>query len=213
MDRAYGKFTYDLAAQPVDRFTLFDLASLTKVFATTAAVMKLYDEGKISLDDPVVRYISGFTGRGKKDVTIRHLLLHRGGLPPFRRLYDIAVTEEGALDSVFTTPLVVLPGDSTIYSDLGMITLGKVVEQITGKPLDQFVQEEFYLPLGMAHTMFNPPPELHSSAAPTEYDVVWRKTLVQGAVHDENAATLGGIAGHAGLYRPHRTWRASFRCC
>jgi CubicO group peptidase (beta-lactamase class C family) len=101
---------------------------------------------------------------------------------------------------VFTTPLVVFPGDSTIYSDLGMITLGKVVEQITGQPLDQFVQEEFYLPLGMAHTMFNPPPELHSSAAPTEYDSLWRKTLVQGTVHDENAATLGGVAGHAGLF-------------
>ena len=200
VDRAYGKYTYDLAAQPVDLFTLFDLASLTKVFATTAAVMKLYDEGKISLDDRVVKYIPGFTGKWKEKVTIRHLLLHRGGLPPFRRLYEIAATEEGALDSVFTTPLVVFPGDSTIYSDLGMITLGKVVEQITGQPLDQFVQEEFYLPLGMAHTMFNPPPELHSSAAPTEYDSLWRKTLVQGTVHDENAATLGGVAGHAGLF-------------
>jgi beta-N-acetylhexosaminidase len=200
VDRAYGKYTYGLAARPVDRFTLFDLASLTKVFATTAAVMKLYDEGKISLDDRVVKYIPGFIGKWKERVTIRQLLLHRGGLPPFRRLYEIAATEEEALDSVFTTPLVAFPGDSTIYSDLGMITLGKVVEQITGRPLDQFVQEEFYLPLGMTHTMFDPPPELHSSAAPTEYDALWRKTLVQGTVHDENAATLGGVAGHAGLF-------------
>ena len=200
VDRAYGKYTYDLEAQPVDRYTLFDLASLTKVFATTAAVMKLYDDGKLSLDDPVVKYIPLVAAEGKENVTLRHLLLHRSGLPPFRRLSDIAETEEAALDSVFATPLVVQPGDSTIYSDLGMITLGKVVEHITGMSLTRYVQEEFYAPLGMTHTMFNPSPELRSTAAPTEYDTVWRKTLVQGAVHDENAATLGGVAGHAGLF-------------
>jgi CubicO group peptidase (beta-lactamase class C family) len=92
------------------------------------------------------------------------------------------------------------PGDFTIYSDLGMITLGKVIEKIAGMPLDQFVQEEFYTPLGMAHTMFNPPADLRAAAAPTEYDAIWRKTLVRGAVHDENAAMLGGVAGHAGLF-------------
>jgi CubicO group peptidase (beta-lactamase class C family) len=199
-NRAYGRYTYDPTAQPVDQNTLFDLASLTKVFATTAAVMKLYDEGKLSLDDPVVRYLPQFRGEGKQNVTIRHLLLHQSGLPPFRRLSDIAATEEAALDSVFTTPLVVAPGDSTIYSDLGMITLGKVVERITGMSLARYVREEFYAPLGMTHTMFNPPPELRPSAAPTEYDSLWRKRLVQGTVHDENAATLGGIAGHAGLF-------------
>jgi CubicO group peptidase (beta-lactamase class C family) len=200
VNRAYGRYTYDPTAPPVDRNTLFDLASLTKVFATTAAVMKLYDEGKLSLDDPVVRYLPQFRGEWKQNVTIRHLLLHRSGLPPFRRLSDIATTEEAALDSVFTTPLVVAPGDSTIYSDLGMITLGKVVERITGMPLARYVKEEFYAPLGMTRTMFNPPPELRATAAPTEYDSVWRKRLVQGTVHDENAATLGGIAGHAGLF-------------
>jgi CubicO group peptidase (beta-lactamase class C family) len=200
VNRAYGRYTYDPTAQPVDHNTLFDLASLTKVFATTAAVMKLYDEGKLSLDDPVVRYLPQFRGEGKQKVTIRHLLLHRSGLPPFRRLSDIAATEEAALDSVFTTPLVVSPGDSTIYSDLGMITLGKVVERITGMSLARYVREEFYAPLGMTRTMFNPPPELRATAAPTEYDSLWRKRLVQGTVHDENAATLGGIAGHAGLF-------------
>jgi CubicO group peptidase (beta-lactamase class C family) len=148
----------------------------------------------------VVSYLPQFRGKGKEHVTIRHLLLHRSGLPPFRRLSDIAATREAALDSVFTTPLVASPGDSTIYSDLGMITLGKVVEHVTEMTLDRYVQKEFYSPLGMQHTMFNPPPELRATAAPTEYDAVWRKTLVQGSVHDENAATLGGVAGHAGLF-------------
>ncbi len=200
VERAYGRHTYDLEAQAVDLSTLFDLASLTKVIATTAAVMKLYDEGRLSLDDPVMKYLPRFTGAAKKIVSLRHLLLHRSGLPAFRRLSDIAATEEAALDSVFSTPLVAEPGDSTIYSDLGMITLGKVVEQVTGMSLARYVQEEFYAPMGMAHTMFNPPLELRSAAAPTEYDSVWRKTLVQGAVHDENAATLSGVAGHAGLF-------------
>jgi len=199
-ERAYGRYTYDLQAQAVDTYTLFDLASLTKVFATTAAVMKLYEEGKLSLDDPVMKYLPRFTGEAKKNVSLRHLLLHRSGLPAFRRLSDIAATEDAALDSVFSTALVAGPGDSTIYSDLGMITLGKVVEQVTGMSLARYVQKEFYAPMGMAHTMFNPPPELRSTAAPTEYDAVWRKTLVQGTVHDENAATLSGVAGHAGLF-------------
>jgi len=200
VDRSYGKYTYDLSAHSIDTCTLFDLASLTKFFSTTPAVMKLYDEGRLSLDDPVARYLPQFTGAGKENVTIRQLLLHRSGLPAFRRLSDIAATAEDALDSVLSTPLVAPPGDSTIYSDLGMITLGKVVEEITGTSLAQYVQGEFYSSLHMTHTMFNPPPELCSAAAPTEYDAIWRKTLVRGAVHDENAASLGGVAGHAGLF-------------
>lgn len=198
--QTYGRYTYESDAPPVRPNTLYDLASLTKVFATTPAVMKLYDEGKLSLDDPVVKYLPSFGTAGKEHITIRQLLLHRGGLPPFRKLWELAGTAEAALDSVFSTRLVAQPGDTTIYSDLGMITLGKVVERITGMTLDQFVREEYYTPLGMMHTTFNLPADLRSDAAPTEYDSLWRKKLVRGSVHDENAELLGGVSGHAGLF-------------
>jgi len=109
-------------------------------------------------------------------------------------------TAEEALDSAFATELVATPGDTTIYSDIGMITMGKVVEKIAGMPLSEFLKKEFFEPLGMTSTMYNPPVSLHDRVAPTEIDTVWRKTLVRGQVHDENAALLGGVAGHAGLF-------------
>ena len=198
--KSYGTLTYDVASRQVVQTTLYDLASLTKVFATTPAVMKLYDDGAIGLDDPVVNYLPRFTGGMKDLVTIRHLLLHRSGLPADRKLYGICATPEETLDSIYATPLVAAPGDSTVYSDLGMVLLGKVVEKVSGVPLATFVTREFYDPLRMTNTLFNPPPAIRPSCAPTELDTVWRKRLVQGSVHDETAALLGGISGNAGLF-------------
>jgi beta-glucosidase-like glycosyl hydrolase/CubicO group peptidase (beta-lactamase class C family) len=199
-NRSFGTSSYDESSETINNSTIFDLASLTKVIATTAAVMKLYDGGRLMLDDPVSKFISPF-GMGKKAfVTIRQLLTHTSGLPPFRKLYEFCSTPEEALDSVFSTQLVASPGDSTIYSDLGMIVLGKIVEKIAGMPLDAFTNQAFYEPLGMTNTLFNPPESFASRVVPTEIDTVFRKRVVQGTVHDENADLLGGVSGHAGLF-------------
>ncbi len=199
-DRSFGHLTYDPASPPVDEGTMYDLASVTKVIATTSAVMKLVDSGKIGLDDPVARYIPAFGVGEKAAITIRHLLLHRGGFPPFRRLWLECPGPGGVIDTIAATPLVAVPGDSTVYSDLGFITLGKIVEKVSGVPLDAFVKREFFVPLRMRNTMYVPAESLRSRCAPTELDSVWRKTVVQGTVHDENAAFLGGVSGNAGLF-------------
>jgi beta-glucosidase-like glycosyl hydrolase/CubicO group peptidase (beta-lactamase class C family) len=198
--RWFGAQTYGEGARPVDATTMYDCASLTKVVATTAALMRLYDLKKFALDDPVGAYLPAFSRNGKSSVTIRHLLLHRGGFPPFRQLWKICPDPLSALDSVYATPLVARPGDSTIYSDLGMITLGKLAEKLAGMPLDAFVRREFYEPLHMSSTMFRPDTALRERIAPTEIDTSWRHRLIHGDVHDENAAFLGGVSGHAGLF-------------
>lgn len=199
-NKSFGTFTYDRASRPIDNTTMFDLASVSKVIGTTSAVMKLVDSGRLGLDDSVGTYLPQFTTGPKAAITIRQLITHRAGFPPFRRFFLMCSTATAALDSVFATPLVATPGDTTIYSDIGMITMGKVVEKITGMSLDAFVRKEFYEPLGMTHTMYAPPESLATQCAPTEIDTLWRKRLVQGQVHDENAALLDGVAGHAGLF-------------
>ncbi len=199
-EKAFGTYTYDAASREIDGSTLFDLASTTKVFATTAAVMRLYDQKKLALDDSVSRFFPQFSEGPKRAVTIRDLLLHTSGLPPFRKLYETCTTPDQTLDSILTTRLVAVPGDSTIYSDLGMIVLGKIVEKITGMSLSNFVGQEFYQPLGMNTTVFTPSKAFTATIAPTEVDSIWRKTLVRGSVHDETAALLGGVAGNAGLF-------------
>ncbi|MGC8898307.1 MAG: glycoside hydrolase family 3 N-terminal domain-containing protein [Bacteroidota bacterium] len=198
--KAFGSYDYSLFSREIDESTMFDLASLTKVIATTSAVMKLYDEKKIDLDAPVVKYIPEFGQNGKEHVTIRNLLLHNSGLPAWKKFYLTCTTPQQLIDSVYAQPLIYRTGDSTVYSDLGFITLGKVVEKITGVPLDQYVAKEFFEPLYMAHTMFNPPKSIWDRVAPTEYDTVLRHELVRGVVHDENAYVLGGVSGHAGLF-------------
>jgi len=197
---AVGHYTYAPDAQEIDDGTMFDMASVTKVLATTTAAMKLVDDGKLALDDTVGKFIPQFATGEKSTVTIRHLLTHRSGLPPFRRFFLFCKNADEALDSAFATPLVARPGDSTIYSDIGMITMGKVIERVTGRSLADYLQENFFAPLGMTGTMFTPPRSLIGRIAPTEIDTLWRKTLVWGQVHDENAALLGGVSGHAGLF-------------
>lgn len=199
-DKAYGTYTYDAASREITASSLFDLASVSKVVGTTTAVMKLYDLGKLSLDDPVSKFFPPFAQGPKAAITIRHLLLHRGGFPPFRKFWEFCATPEAMLDSVFATALVAPPGDTTIYSDLSFITLGKIVEKVSGLSLSKFLQNEFFGPLGMANTMYVPSAENRLRAVPTEYDSVWRKRLIRGTVHDENAEFLGGVSGHAGLF-------------
>lgn len=197
-NKSFGRLTYDANAQPTTLHTLFDVASLTKVVAATTAVMRLIDQRKIALDDEVRKFIPQFDGGRKSQVTIRHLLAHTSGLPPFRQLWKFVSASPFALDSVYATNLAANPGDTTMYSDMGFIILGKIVEQVSGKRLDVYVKENFFEPLAMTRTTFKPPQE--ENIAPTEYDTLWRKKLVQGRVHDENADFLGGVSGHAGLF-------------
>jgi beta-glucosidase-like glycosyl hydrolase/CubicO group peptidase (beta-lactamase class C family) len=197
---SYGNQQYSPKSQPVTRSTLYDLASVTKVIATTPAIMRLVEEGLISLDTTVASYLPEFANHGKERITVRNLLLHNGGLPAFKRLYLTCTSTAQALDSVFQTEMVYPTGDSTVYSDFDFILLGKIVERVSGLTLDRFVDSVFYRPLGMARTMFTPPSRLIREIAPTEFDSVYRHTLVQGVVHDENAHLLGGVSGHAGLF-------------
>lgn len=186
--------------RPVDPWTIYDLASLTKVIGLTTACLLLVDEGKLDLEAPVRMYLPEFQGADKDRVTIRHLLTHSSGLPAWRPLFKDAATRTAALTLVDTTPLTVAPGDSFIYSDLGAITLAQVVERIAGEPLDTFLARRVFEPLGMNRTRYLPPPGWRARIAPTERDTVFRHRLMHGEVHDENAGRLGGVSGHAGLF-------------
>jgi CubicO group peptidase (beta-lactamase class C family) len=183
------------------RTTRYDLASLTKVVGTTSAVMLLESRGAVELDAPVVRYLPDWD-RGdprKARVTLRDLLLHRGGLPPFRRWFLELDGKEAFVRAIEDEALATEPGATTAYSDVGFMTLGLVVEAVSGRTLDRFLEEELFSPLGMSSTGFLPDASLLPRIAPTEEDS-WRGAMVRGIVHDENAWAMGGVAGHAGLF-------------
>ena len=198
--RCYGTQTYDSASPAITPSTLYDLASLTKVIATTAATMLLVDQGRLHLDSSVANYLPEFGQNGKDRITIRNLLLHNSGLEAYRLFYLDTRSGETVVDSIMQMSTVYPAGSRTVYSDLGMITLGKVIERITGSSLDRFVADNIWKPLGMQRTMYRPPDSLRLLCAPTEVDDYWRHRLVQGEVHDENAALLDGVAGHAGVF-------------
>lgn len=195
--RGYGT---EPDGDPVDpRGTLFDLASLTKVVATTTAVALLVEEERMSLDAPVQRYLPDFTGEGKGRVTIRHLLAHTSGLPAGLWLYGSARSPEQALAQVLRQPLRRDPGTRAEYSDLGMIVLSAAAEAAAGEPLDRFLARELLSPLGLSNTMFLPPLTFRDRIVPTAIRNE-RGFVLRGVVHDANAFRLGGRAGHAGLF-------------
>ncbi|WLD92813.1 serine hydrolase [Alkalihalobacillus sp. AL-G] len=204
---AYGyaaQFTDDSKKEmenPIEmsKDTIFDLASISKIFTTTAA-MKLYEEGYFELDDPVAKYIPEFAQNGKDDVTIRQLMTHTSGFKAWIPLYTQGKSREDRLQIVFEYPLANAPGTTYTYSDLNMITLGALIERLSGQRLDRFVKEKITEPLGMTDTMYNPPLELKHRIAATEYQPWTDRGLVWGEVHDENAWSLGGVAGHAGVF-------------
>ncbi len=185
--------------RPVGDSTVYDLASLTKVIGLTTAVMLLVADRAIDLDDPVDRYLPTFAGPGKDAVTIRHLLTHTAGLEAWRPLYLETETRQEAIDSVMAASLQSAPGEEYVYSDLGAITMGLIVEAVSGVSLDVFLQDRVFGPLGMEWTRFQPPDAWLDRIAPTELDP-WRGHVIRGEVHDENAARLEGVAGHAGLF-------------
>ena len=200
--KALGRFTYDPASSEVTTASLFDLASLTKVVATTAMAMVLYERGLLDLEAPVTAIIPEFANNEgpRREITLRMLLAHSSGLPAYEKLFLRARTREDLLQAAFTTPLVAAPGARAEYSDVGFIILGVVLERLADESLVAFCQREIFGPLGMANTTFNPTRALKDSIPPTADDRTFRYRIIQGEVQDENASVLGGIAGHAGLF-------------
>ena len=203
--KTLGRFSYDPASPEVTPATLFDLASLTKVVATTTMAMILYERGLLDLEAPVTAIVPEFTGTSeddarRHDVNLRMLLAHTSGLPGYEKLFLRAGTRERLLQAAFTTPLTDKPGARAEYSDIGFIILGVVLERLADESLATFCQREVFGPLGMTRTTFNPAPALKASIPPTADDRAFRRRIIQGAVQDENASVLGGIAGHAGLF-------------
>jgi CubicO group peptidase (beta-lactamase class C family) len=192
-ERGYGTLDWRSGVAVDAERTMYDMASLTKVVATTAAAMVLVDRGKLRLDERVTHYLPAFSGGAKDLVTIRDLLMHRSGLPAGRNISRRGAGPESARKAVLATSLVRPPGSGTEYSDLGLDVMGFVIERITREPLDQFVRRTVYDPLGMRSTMFRPAPALRARIAPTT-------GAASGEVHDGIARALGGVAGHAGLF-------------
>jgi CubicO group peptidase (beta-lactamase class C family) len=198
-EKGYGSTDWGFGLPTVQtKSTLYDIASLTKVVATSAAAMVLYDRGKLKLDAPVSRYLPGFRGGDKGRVTIRDLLTHRSGLPAGRSLTS-AHNVRQARRLVLETPLDAPPGTRTEYSDVGADVLGFVIEAIAGEPLDRFVARTIYSRLGLRNTLFRPGRDRRSLVAPTE-NYPHRGHPIRGEVHDDAAFALGGVAGHAGLF-------------
>ena len=199
-EKGFGTLSWAKTSGDVDPGeTIYDLASLTKVVATTTALMILFDEGRLELEAPVSKYLPAFAGAHKDSVTIRHLLTHRSGLPAGRDLWRVAKNPQEARLMVIDAPLTCKPGTCYIYSDLGADLLGMVVETVSGMGLDEFMEQRVFTPLGMTQTGFRPADSLRARVAPTEV-MPPRGYPLKGEVHDENAYALGGVAGHAGLF-------------
>ena len=200
--KAFGRFTYEPDACAATTAGIFDLASLTKVIATTSMAMILYERGLLDLDMPVAPLLSEFGTNDprRRDITFRMLLAHSSGLPAYEKLFLRAKTKANLLASALATPLAADPGQWAEYSDIGFIVLGFALERLAEDSLDLFAQHEIFGPLGMTHTTFNPLPAWRTSIPPTANDQIFRGRVIQGEVQDENASVLGGVAGHAGLF-------------
>jgi CubicO group peptidase (beta-lactamase class C family) len=211
--------------EPMTLEHLFDLASLTKVCATTFGIMKLVDEGTVALDDPIGKYLPAFTNGDKSRITVRHLLTHSSGLPQWVPTYYHASNREQRYEFIAGLPLKWPVGEGRHYSDLGFMLLGDIIERVTNKRMDKFVAENIYQPLHLKHTTFNPLDNGFSKIAatshgnPFEKQMVydddfgytvevdpktwdsWRQYTLRGEVNDGNAwYANGGVAGHAGLF-------------
>jgi CubicO group peptidase (beta-lactamase class C family) len=202
--RAFGHLSYGGTGQPGDggtvtERTVYDIASLTKVVGLTSALMMLVDEQKIALDAPVTRYVPEFAAGGDS-ITVRMLLTHESGLPAWKPFYQTAHGRDDVFAAVLREPLERRPHTQMAYSDLGAIILTRMVENVTGERIDRFLERRLFGPLGMRTTRYRPPRSWLPRIAPTEMDTTWRHRTMRGEVHDENAAAMGGISGHAGLF-------------
>lgn len=212
----FGASVISPQRRDAQRDTIYDLASLTKVMATTASVMRLVGESKLQLDQPVADLIPGFADHGKSEITVRHLLTHSSGLRPWRAYFaDLREKElrrggnllgtragrDAIVQRILRSALVHDPGEASVYGDLGFIVLGAVVEQVTGESLDVYCARNIFEPMGLCDTRYLPIPnegDLSRYAATEQCE--WRDKIVWGEVHDGNAWAMGGVAGHAGLF-------------
>jgi beta-N-acetylhexosaminidase len=205
---AFGNLSYDAHSPAVDLRTMYDIASLTKVVVTTTLVAKLVEGDfavPLDLDARVDRYLPEWaTGpdphNWRSKVTVRHLLTHTSGLPPFQEYWRTSKGKPDTLARIFAEPLDYEPGTKEVYSDLGIILMAEVIERLTGRTLDDLAKTYIFTPLGMMDTTYRPAQKLWPWIAPTEFDKNLRHRLVQGEVHDENAFTMGGVSGHAGVF-------------
>jgi CubicO group peptidase (beta-lactamase class C family) len=200
--KALGHFTCAEKSPAMTPETVFDLASVSKVLATTSMAMILYERGLLDLDVPVTGIVPEFAGEDpqRREVTFRMLLAHSSGLPAYEKLFLRARTRGEMIREALLVPLKTAPGTHAEYSDVGFIVLGLALERIAGESLDRFCQRNVFGPLGMLQTTFNPPLVWKAQIPPTADDETFRKRIIQGEVQDENASVMGGIAGHAGLF-------------
>ncbi|HWF67591.1 MAG TPA: serine hydrolase domain-containing protein [Acidobacteriaceae bacterium] len=202
---AVGRFTYDPNSPQVQPETIFDIASVTKVLATTAMAMSLWERGQLDLDQPVGERLPQFVAdepadSAKHSVTPRMLLAHSSGLPAYARLYEQHRTADALLSACLRMPLESAPDTRTVYSDIGFIILGPLLEAIADERLDRYCHRNIFTPLGMSSTLYRPPAEVSSAIPPTGIDNELRHRTLQGEVHDDNCYVLGGVSGHAGLF-------------
>ena len=218
--QGYGSLDYRPGFAAVTDSSIYDLASLTKVIATTTAAMILFEQGALKLDAPLSSYLLEMRGYPDKEhITVRNVLLHNAGFRAFAPLWNRARGRDDYLRSILDLPLEYPTGAGTLYSDFGPILLGMAIERITRQPLDEFVRNRIFVPLQMRETLYNPLAQslarsgagaadeslaLLPRIAPTEIDLYYRRQHMHGRVHDENAFAMGGVAGHAGLFSSAR---------
>lgn len=207
--KAFGNFTYDVDSPAARPDTIFDLASITKVMATTSMAVLLYQRGLLDIEMPVVGIVpefsddaSGTSDERRREVTFRMLLAHSSGLPAHLPLYERAGTYDEVTNLAAKAPLTNDPGMQVEYSDIGFIVLGEALARLADERLDAFCQREVFGPFGIARTGFNPLPEQHASIPPTLNNQGFRQRVIQGEVNDDNAGAMGGVAAHAGLFSP-----------
>ena len=204
---AFGTLSYDAKSPPVNLRTMYDVASLTKVIVTTTLVEKMVEGDfpvPLQLDAPIERYLpewaTGPQPEWRHRVTVRHLMTHTSGLPPFKEYWRTSKGKADTLRMIYAEPLEYEPGTKMIYSDLGIILMAEIIERLIGRTLDDLANEYIFSPLAMHDSMYKPPKKIWPTVAPTEYDARWRHRLIQGEVHDENAYAIGGVSGHAGVF-------------
>ena len=197
--RAFGHSMLTPQTRMMQTDTIFDVASMTKPIVTATSIMILLERGKLRLDDKVTVFIPEFGTNGKEGITVRKLLTHTSGLPPWIPFYKECSSHECVITAICDIDLEYEPGTKYAYSDLGYITLGEIVRRVSGEELSTFAEENIFKPLGMLNTTFNPSKEMRERCAATE-QCEWRGRVLVGEVHDENSFAMGGVSGHAGLF-------------
>src|SRR5215475_7316365 len=195
--KAYGERSLEPTREAMTLDTVFDMASLTKPLMTATAVMQLCEQGKLSFNDPVEKYLPEFGANGKQDITIRQVLTHYSGLPPDLSLMQPWEGKAEAFRQAFAIQPATPAGVRFVYSDINYIVLGALVEKLSGMPEDEYVQRNIVAPLSLSHTRYLPPVEWRDHIAPTQYEY---GVMLRGVVHDPTSRRMGGVAGHAGLF-------------